>query len=1059
LLIANGCGPDLPEEVASALAALPDKIDFNHHIRPLLSDRCWPCHGPDNNARKADLRLDTEAGAFGPLAESDGQAFRPGSLAGSEAIRRITSDNPDFKMPPVKSNLSLTAREIAMIAKWIEQGAEWKAHWAFLPPVEPDVPQAGPERWLKHNAIDNFIHSKLQEKGLTPRRTAGKERLLRRVTMDLTGLPPTVPEIDAFLSDDAEDAYELVIDRLLQTDACAERLAMEWMDVARYADSHGMHADGWRMMWPWRDWVIDAFAENMPYDQFVTWQLAGDLMPNPTKEQILATAFHRNHPMTAEGGVIDEEFRVEYVADRANTTAKAFLGLTMECARCHDHKFDPISQKEYYRMSAFFNNVKELGMTGDDGNFGPMLLLSDEKTDEALLELRNRILKKERELEHLAARLRTEGKKTIEPAASLKSGLFGHFPMEKLQERTGENEDGKKRTGFSLDGQEIAIASHGITLTEGKSGKALRFVDEYATVSLAKTGLFEMTEPFSVSLSVKTVKRDSGKTQTLVGNTGNKNTFWRGWDFFLDDENRPSVRLIHSLPNNYIHVVARDSVQLSEWIHLSFSYDGSGKAQGVRIYLNGRTVDSEIVFDRLYKSILPVKSDHQPEERALRLGKSYRGHTGENGIFEGSLDELRIFGRTLTAAEAAILAGVDNRNALDLHYALNHEQYKSFLAELTALRVERLAIVDTIPEIMVMEEMPSPRPTFVLRRGLYDQPGEHVNVGTPEGVLGFPDELPKNRFGLAKWIFHEDNPLTARVAVNRYWQMLFGQGLVKTVHDFGSQGELPSHPELLNWLAVTFRESGWDVKALLKSMVMSATYQQDSALNPGLAEADPENVWLSRGPSYRLSAEMIRDNALAASGLLVRKIGGESVKPYQPPGLWIELGNFSHKLLHYKQDSLDNLYRRSIYTFIRRTSPPPYMTTFDAPNRDICTVRRERTNTPLQALILLNDPQFVEAARVLAERMQLEGGENLEDQVQFAFRSVTGRRPTEEESRIFENLFAQELQRFTAHPQAAEELLTVGDRPRDERLDKRRTAALAIVASTMLNHDEAYMKR
>ncbi len=1054
-MLTTSCEVDMPESVSKAYQDLPEKIDFNFHVRPILSDRCFHCHGPDEKARKADLRLDIEETAFAALASGHGHAIVSGKPVKSALVKRILSEDPEFIMPTPESKLSLTDHEKATLIKWIEQGAEWKDHWAFIPPQKPPLPKV--EAGVEH-PIDKFVAQKLAAKGLKFSPEADKERLLRRVTMDLTGLPPTVEEIDAFLNDNSNNAYEKIVDRLLSSEACAERLAMEWMDIARYADSHGMHADGYRFMWPWRDWVIDAFHQNMPYDQFITWQLAGDLLPDASKEQKLATAFHRNHPMTAEGGAVDEEFRLNYVFDRTETTATALLGLTMNCARCHDHKFDPISQKDYYKMTAFFNNVKELGMTGDDGNYGPMLLIADEKTDAQIAKLKKQISQEEKALEKTESQLMTT-KDFIQqlPTDFQPGGRIGYFPFDKIIENP------KKQ--FLVDHNPKATASTALKTSDGKKGKALIFRDDYDVVHLSEIGDFEYTEPFSVGVWINTTKRKKLETQTIIGNAGGKNDFWRGWDFYLDSLNQLSVRLIHSLPHNYCQVITKDSIKTSQWTHVGFSYDGSGKASGINIYVNGKKADTKTSYDRLYKSIYPIRGAvHTPYRKPLRTGKSYRSFTGENGIFKGAIDQIEIYNRSLTALEMAFLANDETFNAPAnnqlMDYWLDRQpQVKEHRDRLKALREMLLDTLNKIPEVMVMEEMPQPRPAFVYNRGEYDAPIAQVDMGTPEVLPPFSKEYPRNRLGLAKWLFQKDNPLTARVTVNRYWQMLFGQGIVKTPQDFGVQGDLPTHPQLLDWLAVHFMENEWDLKNLLKTIVMSATYRQSSKLNEKLKSLDPENELLARGPSYRLPAEMIRDNALAASGLLVKKVGGASVRPYQPEGLWIEKGNFSHILLRYKETMGDSLYRRSLYTFVKRTSPHPAMTAFDAPNRDICVVKRENTNTPLQSLVLLNDPQFVEAARVLAQRIQLEKEPQLEKQINYAFRLVTGRHLKPVEKELFVGLYQEQLELFKKDKASAAELLSVGEAPIPEELDETKTAALAVVASTMINHDEAYMKR
>ncbi|WP_238474607.1 DUF1553 domain-containing protein [Maribacter algarum] len=1057
MTLALSCGPSMPEEVEVAYQSLPDEVDFNFHVKPILSDRCYSCHGPDANSRQAGLRLDIEEEAFKKLA-SGKRAFVSGKSGSSESVNRILSDDPEIQMPPPESNLTLSSREKALIIKWIEQGAKWKAHWAFAKPVKPESRLLENVAWKANNEIDYFIQRQLQQNGFKPSPEVNKERLIRRVSIDLTGLPPTISEIDAFLKDNSPEAYEKVVDRLLETDAIAERLAVDWLDISRYADSHGLHADGWRLMWPWRDWVINSFKENMPYDQFVTWQLAGDLLPDATKEQKLATAFNRNHPMTAEGGAIEEEFRLNYVWDRAETVGTALMGLTVACARCHDHKFDPISQKDYFQLTAFFNNVKELGMTGDDGNYGPMLALPDEQTEKKLQSLEESIQSKEKQLQLTKKELADLNTYINDLPKNIKvDGLVDYYPLDRLT---------KKGNTYWVDNNKHATSSKAPELTKGKKGNALVFTGEYDDVFLRNVPNFEFTDAFSGALWMNTSKREKLKTQQLIGTSGEKNNFWRGWDFYLDSLNYLNARLIHSLPHNYIHVKSKDSIKVNEWKHVAFSYDGSGNAKGLSLFIDGKKTDTEIAYDKLYKSIKTVRSAvHTVYNQPVRVAKSYRGFTGENGIFKGALDEIRLYDRALSEAEMMILIGEESSakpipKNLVAKFSINQSpKVDAIQKELQKLRVNRLELMENVMEVMVMEEMPKKRQAFAYDRGDYTQPIYEVEAMTPEVLPTFPDEYPKNRLGLSKWLFSDDNPLTARVTVNRYWQMLFGNGLVSTPQDFGVQGALPTHPQLIDWLAVEFMESGWDVKALLKTMVMSHTYRQSSESSKELQEKDPNNIFLARSNSYRLPAEMIRDNALAASGLLVQHLGGESVKPYQPGKLWIEKNSFSHKLLNYKESEGDSLYRRGLYTFIRRTSPHPAMTAFDVPSREVCIVKRENTNTPLQALVLLNDTQFVEASKVLAQRMQVEGGNSLDDQIAYGFRLAVSRNPKEEEKEILKELYNQQASRFSKKPKEAKDLLSVGKKQVDQALDKVKTAALTIVANTMLNHDETYMKR
>ncbi len=1074
-LLMGGCGSPIPPDLQSAYQELPEKVDFNFHIRPILADRCFSCHGPDEKAREAGLRLDMEEAAFARLIESGNRALVKGSLSRSAVWNRITHSDPAQLMPPPESNLSLSQTEIALVGKWIEQGAEWKKHWAFIPPNKPQVPALPEdldpvEGYSPRNPIDHFILAKLGEMGLQPSPEAPRERLIRRLYMDLTGLPPHLEAVEQFLMDEDPQAYERLVDHILQTNAFAERMAMDWMDVARYADSHGMHADGYREMWPWRDWVIEAFAKNLPYDDFVTWQLAGDLLPQATREQKLASAFQRNQPMNSELGIVTEEYRLKYVEDRTNTTAKAFMGLTMECAACHDHKFDPISQKEYYQLSAFFNNLDELGMIGNDRNFGPMLLLPEPEIEGKIARIsqeidrleREQSLKKEeiQDLEEFIRTVDSQGVPLPEPD--------GFYPLNTLDE-IKTSKGNKERV---LDGNPQAFVRGKPELLPGKFGQGIRLDSDYDLIFLKGLGNFDTHEPFSASVWIKPEVK--GRFQTIMGNIGSKNAGWRGWVMYLDTLNRPAMKIVHSLSHNLIHLVAFDSVPVNEWTHISFTYDGSARAGGLHLFKNGSPLELTVFKDHLYKNIRPVKGrGYVPDPgRSIMLGKgqSYLYCDTDDGAFEGSYDQIRLFQQALTPLEISQLYREDSQEALPssspppsfyaTQYLYRHDlTYQQNQKKLRELRKQRYELLDQVPEIMVQEEMATPRKTYLLERGQYDSPGEEVFPATPSYLSPFSESLPPNRLGLSQWLFDEKHPLTARVAVNHYWQLLFGEGLVKTPHDFGTQGALPTHPQLLDWLALSFRESGWDVKKLLKLMVSSATYRQSSASTPEQMAIDPQNRYLSKGASYRLPFEMIRDNVLAVSNLMDSTIGGPSVKPYQPEGLWKEKNEFSDVLKTYVPDSGSSLYRRSLYTFIRRTSPPPAMTAFDLPQRDVCIVKREKTNTPLQALILMNDPQFVEAARILAERIQREGGTSSGQKISMAFHLICGREPSTQEKSLLQTQYRQAFQKFRQHPETAMALLEVGAAPSDPSLEKSETAAWTMVTNTIMNFDEAYMKR
>jgi len=1061
ILSLGACQSDIPEEIAEV--DLPDQVDFNFHIRPILADRCYHCHGPDDETRAADLRLDLEESAFEVLPESGGHAIVRGNLEKSEVWHRIISEDPELIMPPPESKLSLSNLEKALIARWIEDGAEWKKHWAFIPPRRTELPQEFPAEWVTQNSIDRFVYARMEEQGLAPTAIASKERLIRRLSFDLRGLPPSFEEVDAFLRDESEDAYATLVDRFMQGDAYAERMTMEWLDVARFADSHGLHADGVRDMSPWRDWVIKAFKNNYSYDQFVTWQLAGDLLPESTTEQKLATGFHRNHSFSTELGVVSEEYRLGYVADRTNTTATAFLGLTMECAACHDHKFDPISQKEYYAMSAFFNNIPELGMTGTDKNFGPMILLPDEETEKKIAQLSNQVGALEEQ-----AMMRAEEidlvKNYIRPRAPKPKHFF---PLDHVANPKTDKISEK----LVIDGKSAAVVYGGHEEGKGQVGDAVRIAHDFDGMQFSGVKNFEIYEPFSVGCWIKTEKK--GKYQTIVGNIGEKNTSWRGWVVYLDSLNHLRFRMAHALPHNLIELVVEEVVPTDEWHHVFLTYDGSAKASGADLYLDGKKLDAAVVADNLYKTIIPTRNrDYTlwPEKPlALGAGVKYLYTDVDDGIYEGFFDQLRVYYRDLSAIEVSLLHDIDLGKEPSIDFARNEKEeyylktadvvYGKLQEDLARLRKEKLSIVDPIKESMVLQEMDEPRATFVLDRGQYDAPAERVFASTPKSIGPLPDYLPPDRLGLAHWLFEKDNPLTARVAVNRYWQMIFGTGIVSTPHDFGMQGALPTHPDLLDWLAVEFVESGWDLKHLLKLMVMSQAYRRSSEASEDTKEQDPANIYLARGASYRMAGEMIRDNSLWASGLLNDTVGGPSVKPYQPEGLWKEKNEFSGYLNDYVADTGQNLYRRSMYTFIRRTSPPPAMTTFDQPNRSICIVKRETTSSPLQSLVLMNDPQFVEASRILSERMQKEGGENLAGQIEFGFRLACGRQPRAEEMALLQDQYLRSKEKYRQDEKSAHDLLQIGTSPVDQSLPIVETAALSMVANTMINFDEAYMKR
>ncbi|RAJ97672.1 cytochrome c [Larkinella arboricola] len=1038
-LLVQGCGGvEKPAEIEQLADQLPDQVDYNLHVRPILSDKCFFCHGPDKASQKGGLELATREGAMAALkkAKNKKHAIVPGDLAESEVYYRLVTTDEDQMMPPKSSNRVLTNYEKAVLLKWIEQGAEYKPHWALIKPEKPALPTVKNTSWSK-NPIDYFVLNKMEAQGLTPSPEADRENLLRRVTLDLTGLPPTVEEVDAFLADRAPNAYEKVVDRLLKSPHYGEKMAVDWLDVSRYADTHGYTVDRYRPMWPWRDWVIQSFNRNQRFDQFITWQLAGDLLPNATREQRLATAFNRNHSQNMEGGIINEEFRVEYVADRANTIGTALMGMTVECARCHDHKFDPISQKDYYSLFAFFNNVDEAGqISWDDAMPVPTMLLTESKHDSLLGFLDTKIKTAETALNQTVQQEQTafaqwQTKTGQAVPFDFRKGLQAHFTFDKLVNGTFLNAVSKKDTGKVLDP----------VLVPGKHGQAFQSNGD-DILKLGEVGIFNRSQPFTIGVWIN-IPKDVNKAALVHKGNGDILYNFRGYFLNLRD-GKAELLMAHTWPYNNIVRIGKEVLPKEKWIHLTMTYDGSSKARGLRLYVDGKEAALVTEKDNLYKDIL-----FKGSQTGLMVGADMRG----TGFKKGSFDELVVYNRELTPPEVRALANADPQLTPDKNYYLNtvSTAYQQQRAELQKLRAEQNRIMEEIPEIMVMEDMKTPRPTYLLKRGVYDAPGERVQPDVPASILPFPKEYPKNRLGLAKWLLHPDNPLTARVVVNRYWQTYFGTGLVKSANNFGNQGNLPTHPELLDWLAVQFRESGWNVKAMQKLIVMSATYRQSSRGRPDLLKKDPENTWLARGPLFRLTAEMIRDNALASSGLLSGRLGGESVKPYQPEGLWA-VNNTT-----YEQDKGEKLYRRSLYTFWRRTNPPPSMNTFDAPSRSYCVVQRQKTSTPLQALVLLNDPQFVEAAKVVAAR-SFEQSKELPERLTQLFRLLTGRKPVEKELAILRKLYEQEYRKFRQHPAKMQGWLQAGEYQLPNVDEKPALAAGAVVASTVMN-SEAFITK
>ena len=1067
-----GCGPSLPAEVERAYEQLPTRIDFNFDVKPILSDRCFKCHGPDNNTRIEDIRFDTPEGIRASRKHIPGRILHP---------------DVEERMPPPESNLVLTAQEKAVLLKWIEQGARYDSHWAFDVPTRPEVPRAlasraagigtgaAAQEWPSGD-IDWFVLREMETRGLSPAPETDDLTWLRRVTFTLTGLPPTESEMAAFEAASASMARDgagtgteahsdfaaraEVIDRLMASPAYGERMAVDWLDLARYADSHGYQDDGWRNMWPWRDWVISAFNRNLPYDDFVTWQLAGDLLPEATHEQVLATGFNRNHLQSQEGGIVLEEYRVDYVADRTNTFGKAFLGITTECSRCHDHKYDPVTQDEYYGMFAFFNSVNEVGNIPYAGEASPTVLLVDSLSAVELTEIRTEITRLEAETDPQNVDFDTEFEGWLDgrdTATSLEpAGLIAHFPLEgfrpvdevpRFEDRAADGETGY----FWGDRDKLPNIVAGVV----DSAMVLRG-DGWLDTGNARFR-FERSDPFTLDIWVRLDAPDA--IGPLFGKSGGLFNGSRGYLAVINPDRTLTAGLYHVLPNDALEIRTTDSLSVGEWHRITMTYDGSSRADGLKLYRDGSEMPARTLVDNLKQSIVYTvdafsgDSTNWGDPGNLRVGFVESNQPTLSGA---AVDEFKVFDRALSAAE--ISGRPPQSEDLRRYFVTTASaRFQRSFSELTTLRARENRILTALPSVMVMADTPEPRETFLLRRGEYDQPGPAVAPSTPAAILPFPEEAPRNRLGLAEWLFDAENPLTARVAVNRLWQMAFGQGLVATADNFGSQGALPSHPELLDWLAVEYRESGWDTQHMLRLMLLSSTFSQSSAVTPEVRAEDPGNRWLARGPSRRLSAEMMRDQALAASGLLVREVGGPPVKPYQPDGLWAALA--TRNGTSYKADSGDKLHRRSLYTLWKRTVPPPMMTTFDASERNLCAVQRQSTSTPLQALVLMNDPQFFEAARVLAVRMILEGGEEPGERIGLGFRALTGRNPSDSESQTLADLLFDQQMSFLARPAAARSILSNGEHLSDSSLPPAEVASYAVVASTIMNFDGATMLR
>ena len=1060
-------GPDMPEEVQIAYEKLPKEIDFNQHVKPILSDKCYLCHGPDKNKISAGLQLHLPDLAYKESENTPGKyAIVTGNPGKSLLVDRILTNDPEMVMPKPESHLFLTDYEKAILVRWVEEGAEYQEHWAFIPPTKQEPPKVELNDKIG-NAIDNFVLAKLAVEGLKPNEAADKETLLRRLSFDLTGLPPTLEEIDVFIKDNSPKAYEKQVDRLLASPHFAEQMTLDWMDLSRYADTHGYTVDRYRDVSPYRDWVIKAFDSNMPYDEFIRWQMAGDLMKNASEEQILATTFNRLHPQNAEGGIIDEEFRSEYVSDRTNVVSEGFLGLTMACAKCHDHKYDPISQKNYYEMYSFFNNIHESGQISFDWSMpAPTLLLPEKEQTQFLNYVENLIDEKKSAVQSIAetetnkaGQWLSEEKYKNLLVTKLPNNLAAQFDFNQksLTNKLSPFQNGKMERQFA--------PKQNPGFTKGYSGQGLK-MDGDAWLSLGKVGIFQRHQPFSIDIRVF-FPNDLENGVIFHKGIGAKLYNFRGYHLALKD-NKLEALLAHQHPGNAIVKYSLTDVPKEKWVQLTMTYDGSSTADGLQIYQDGRELNTKTEIDNLYKDIVFNSKAYGmkgvPDDPGLQIGARWRG----KGIGGATVDDILIFNKKLTVLEVSQIGNQNyvksvlakSKNELsteekakltDYYLATQSTAYQKSLQELLKVRKTYVDGIELVKDIPVMKEMQEPRETFVLERGLYDQYGEQVYPNTPQKIFAFPDSLEKNRLGLAKWVTSDKNPLTARVAVNRYWKNIFGTGIVRTVEDFGNQGELPSHPALLDWLAIRFMESGWDVKALHKLMVTSYTYRQSSLTSEALLARDKANRLLARGPSRRLTGEMLRNNALVASGLLNRKIGGKSVKPYQPAGLWKING------ASYEVDEGEKLYRKSMYTIWKRSVPHPTIASFDAPERSFCAVRRQETNTPLQALVLMNDPTYVEASRVLGYKMSQYSDPKVG--ISDTFKKLTGRSIQNEELQLLVDLRLEAYEEFKSKKSKTKGWLNSGEFRISNDKDEALVAANAVLASTIINSDAAITKR
>ncbi len=1055
---------------AGALAANNPSVDFQRQVRPILSDNCFQCHGPDIGSRMAGLRLDTQDGALAK--RKNGIPIVAGKPDESLLIKRIYSDNPSFRMPPVFAHKTLTQDQKDTLRRWIEQGATWKQHWAFVSPVKSALPAVKDTAWPR-NDVDRFVLAKIESSGLQPAAEADRRTLIRRVTLDLTGLPPTPDEVQAFLKDKSSNAYEKLVDRLLASPHFGEHRGRYWLDAARYADTQGLHFDNYREMWPYRDWVITAFNKNMPFDRFTVEQLGGDLLPNATLDQKIASGFQRNNMTTNEGGSILPEVDAMYAKDRADTAGTVWLGLTVGCATCHDHKFDPISQKEYYSLTSFFRNTTQPTMDMNIQDTPPTVYVPQTADRARWSEVTARLDGLRNDLAgHLSKDVDQIQKWLASPARADSASYDALARIADL--KIGEHVEAAARSGQS---QPVALPKEVSVVTAPEvDGKALHF-EKGGKITLPNVSEIDTAKPFTIAAWIYSPKTKedrvvvAGQYDTLSGAKPGESKR-RGWRIGIDSGN---LNLYGHTPSIYLmgedgkSISARPAPEFvfkqDAWYHVVFTYDGSGRSRGFSMYVNGAPV-------RVVGNVddTPLLTSSIKSNAPLILGSP------EKQEFEGGgLSGFRILNRMVDREDAQLLylsnsletaatkppeqLSDKERDALAIYYEyVVDPATRTTVAQIHETEKAWYAIRSRSATTFVMQERQDTQPVaHVLYRGQYDQMRDEVTPKTLSVLPPMTQSMPRNRLGLAMWIVDPSNPLTARVTVNRFWQEVFGNGIVKTVEDFGSQGEPPTNQQLLDWLAVDFRDSGWDVKRLFKMVVMSATYRQSAETTPEKIARDPDNRLFARGPRFRMDGEMVRDYALFASGLLRPEIGGPSAKPYQPAHIWDNVAMEASNTRVYEQDSGDKLYRRSMYTFWKRAAPPPSMDIFNAPSRESCTVRRERTDTPLQALVTMNDKQFLEAARVLAQNA-IETKKQFTGEVDFMANRLLARPLEAKELAVLSKSYQDFLTYYSSAPDDASKLLSVGEAPADPKLAKPKFAALTMVANEMMNLDEVLEK-